>query len=187
MNNINLIKEITETREALKKLESEKLVELWKQFPPGVVINIYRELCKNIPELRNIPAEILLDRNVHPFQNKQLIIKKLGDTVKEKERMEKIKTVLNDTWTKLLPLWKQIDVKYMAQIPRLESKLLELDYNNPKLDSILENYEHIVNTSPSVYDIEKKINAIQDIDVRISILEIFRTTRNIVQIAVELN
>jgi hypothetical protein len=187
MNNINLIKEIIETRENLKKLEGEKLAELWKQFPPGVVINIYKELCKNIPELKGIPVELLLDKSVHPFQNKQLILRKLADRVKDKERIDKIKTILNDTWTKLLPLWKQIDVKYMAHIPRLESKLLELDYNNPKLDNILEKYETIVNTSPSVYDVEKKINSIQDIYVRVSLLELFRTTRNIVQIAVELN
>jgi len=150
-------------------------------------MNIYRELSKNIPELKGMPAELLLDRNVHPFQNKQLILKKLGDKVKDKDRMNKIKTILNDTWTKLLPLWKQIDVKYMDQIPRLESKLLELDYNNPKLDSMLERFENIINTSPSVYDVENNINAIQDIDVRVGLLELFRTTRNIVQIAVELN
>ena len=187
MNNINLIKEITETRASLKKLEMEKLNELWKQFPPGVVLNIYKELCKGIPELKGIPAELLLDRNVHPFQNKQLIIKKLGVHVKEKERLEKITTILNETWTKLLPLWKQIDVKYLAQIPRLESKLLELDYNNPKLDKILQIFENIITTSPSVYDVEKNINAIGDVEERVSLLELFRNTRDIVQIAVELN
>lgn len=187
MNNINLIKEITETRIALKKLEVEKLEELWKQFPQGVVINIYKELCKTIPELKGIPVELLLDRSVHPFQNKQLITKKLGITVKDKDRMEKITKLLNETWTKLLPLWKQIDVKYMAQIPRLESKLLELDYNNSKLDKIIEIFENIISTSPSVYDVEKNINAIKDVEERVSLLEMFRTTRDIVQIAVELN
>ncbi len=187
MNNINLIKEITETRETLKKLEAEKLAELWKQFPPGVVINIYKELCKHIPELKGIPVELLLDRSIHPFQNKQLIIKKLALQVKDKERMDTITAKLNETWTKLLPLWKQIDVKYMAQIPRLESKILELDYNNPKLDNILQTYERIVNTSTSVYDVEKNINSISDIEVRVSLLELFRTTRDITQIAVELN
>lgn len=187
MNNINLIKEITETRTALKKLEADKLEELWKQFPPGVVLNIYKELCKGIPELKGIPAELLLDRSVHPFQNKQLILKKLGVTVKDKERMEKITTTLNETWTKLLPLWKQIDVKYLTQIPRLESKLLELDYNNPKLDRILQRFESIISKSPSVYDVEKNINNVEDIEERVSLLELFRNTRNIVQIAVELN
>jgi hypothetical protein len=187
MNNINLIKEIVETRETLKKLEIEKLEELWKQFPPGVVVNIYKELCKTIPELKGIPAELLLDRSVHPFQNKQLIIKKLGVKIKEKERMDAITTTLNDKWTKLLPLWKQIDVKYMSQIPRLESKLLELDYNNPKLDKILDTFDSIISKSPSVYDVEKNINTIKDIEERVSLLELFRTTRDIVQIAVELN
>lgn len=187
MNNINLIKEITETRTALKKLEADKLNELWKQFPSGVVLNIYKELCKTIPELKGIPVELLLDRSVHPFQNKQLILKKLGFTVKDKERMEKITTTLNETWNKLLPLWKQIDVKYLAQIPRLESKLLELDYNNPKLDRILHRFETILSTSPSVYDVEKNINSVDDIEERVSLLELFRTTRDIVQIAVELN
>lgn len=187
MNNINLIKEIVETRASLKKLETEKLEELWKQFPPGVVLNIYKELCKSIPELKGIPVDLLLDKSVHPFQNKQLILKKLGVQVKDKERIEKITTTLNDTWNKLLPLWKQIDVKYMAQIPRLESKLLELDYNNPKLDRILQLFDNIINTSPTVYDVEKNINAIKDIEDRASLLELFRTTRDIVQVAVELN
>jgi hypothetical protein len=187
MNNINLIKEIVETRASLKKLEADKLEELWKQFPSGVVVNIYKELCKTIPELKGIPVELLLDRSVHPFQNKQLILKKLGVKVKDKERIEKITTTLNDTWNKLLPLWKQIDVKYISQIPRLESKLLELDYNNPKLDKILQTFDNIINTSPSVYDVEKNINAIKDIEERVSLLELFRTTRDIVQIAVELN
>jgi hypothetical protein len=187
MNNINLIKEIVETRASLKKLEADKLEELWKQFPPGVVVNIYKELCKTIPELKGIPVELLLDRSVHPFQNKQLILRKLGVKVKDKERIEKITTTLNDTWNKLLPLWKQIDVKYISQIPRLESKLLELDYNNPKLDKILQTFDNIINTSPSVYDVEKNINAIKDIEERVSLLELFRTTRDIVQIAVELN
>ena len=185
MNNINLIKEITETRIALKKLEAEKLEELWKQFSPGVVLNIYNQLCKTIPELKGIPAHLLLDRSVHPFQNKQLITKKLGITVKDKDRMEKITTTLNETWTKLLPLWKQIDVKYMAQIPRLESRILELDYNNPKLDKMLKTFEH--SSSPSVYDVEKNINSIDDLEDRVSLLELFRTTRDIIQIAVELN
>jgi hypothetical protein len=187
MNNINLIKEIVETRASLKKLEADKLEELWKQFPPGVVINIYKELCKTIPELKGIPVELLLDRSVHPFQNKQLILRKLGDKVKDKERIDTIKTILNDTWNKLLPLWKQIDVKYISQIPRLESKLLELDYNNPKLDKILQTFDNIISTSPSVYDVEKNINSIKDIEERVSLLELFRTTRDIVQIAVELN
>lgn len=187
MNNINLIKEITETRTTLKKLEAEKLEELWKQFPPGVVINIYKELCKTIPELKGIPVELLLDKTIHPFQNKQLILKKLSLKVKDKDRIEKITKTLNETWTKLFPLWKQIDVKYMAQIPRLESKLLELDYNNPKLDKLLQNFENIISKSPSVYDVEKNINAVLDIEERISLLELFRTTRDIIQIAVELN
>ena len=116
-----------------------------------------------------------------------MIIKKLALQVKDKERMDTITAKLNETWTKLLPLWKQIDVKYMAQIPRLESKILELDYNNPKLDNILQTYERIVNTSTSVYDVEKNINSISDIEVRVSLLELFRTTRDITQIAVELN
>jgi hypothetical protein len=187
MNNINLIKEITELRKNLKKLEDEKMTELWKQFPPGVVINIYKELCKNIPELKGIPVELLLDKTVHPFQNKQLLLKKLGTKVKDKERMEKITTVLNDTWTKLLPLWKQIDVKYINQIPRLESTLLELDYNNPELDKILQTYESIVNKSSSVYDVEKNINSVKDSVEKECLMELFRTTRNIIQIAVELN
>ena len=187
MNNINLIKEITESRIALKKLEADKLDELWKQFTPGVVLNIYKELCKGIPELKGIPKEILLDRTVHPFQNKQLILKKLGQKVKDKERIEKITTIINDTWAKLVPLWKQIDVKYMGQTPKLESRLLELDYNNPKLDTVLQTYENIVNKSPTVYDIEKNINANDDLDTRNCLLELFRNTRDIVQIAVELN
>jgi hypothetical protein len=187
MNNINLIKEITEARISLKKLEAEKLEELWKQFPAGVVINIYKELCKTIPELKGIPVELLLDKSVHPFQNKQLIVKKLGVKIKDKERMDQITTTLKETWNKLLPLWKQIDVKYMSQIPRLESKLLELDYNNPKLDKMLQTFEHIISISPSVYDVEKNINALGDVEERVNLLEIFRTSRNIVQIAVELN
>jgi hypothetical protein len=145
MNNINLIKEITDMRATLKKLEAEKMTELWKQFPPGVVINIYKELCKTIPELKGIPVEFLLDRTVHPFQNKQLILKKLNIKVKDKEskeRFEKITTELGETWTKLFPLWKQIDVKYMNQIPRLESRLLELDYNNPELKLGYESLKH---------------------------------------------
>jgi hypothetical protein len=187
MNNINLIKEITETRISLKKLEAEKLGELWKQFSPGVVLNIYNQLCKTIPELKGIPTNLLLDRSIHPFQNKQLILKKLGVTVKDKERMENITATLNETWTKLLPLWKQIDVKYMAQIPILESKLLELDYNNPKLDKMLKTFEHIISSSPTVYDVEKNINSIDNLEERVSLLELFRTTRDIIQIAVELN
>lgn len=187
MNNINLIKEITEMRAALKKLEVEKMNELWKQFPPGVVVNIYRELCKTIPELKVIPVEFLLDRTVHPFQNKQLILKKLSVTVKDKERFEKITTALGETWTKLFPLWKQIDVKYMNQIPRLESRLLEIDYNNPELDKIIQLYDNIVNTSKTVYDVEKMISDISNKDTRDSLMELFRTTRNIIQIAVELN
>lgn len=187
MNNINLIKEITESRIALKKLEADKLDELWKQFTPGVVINIYKELCKSIPELKGIPAEILLDRTIHPFQNKQLILKKLGQKVKDKNRIEKITTILNDTWAKLLPLWKQIDVKYMSQIPKLETRILELDYDNPKLDTILQTYENIINKSPTVYDVEKNINATNDLETRNCLLELFRNTRDIVQIAVELN
>jgi hypothetical protein len=187
MNNINLIKEITEMRATLKKLEVEKMTELWKQFPQGVVINIYRELCKTIPELKSIPVEFLLDRSVHPFQNKQLILKKLSVTVKDKERFEKITTALGETWTKLFPLWKQIDVKYMNQIPRLESRLLEIDYNNPELDKIIQLYDNIVSTSKSVYDVEKMISEISTKDTRDSLMELFRNTRNIIQVAVELN
>jgi mevalonate kinase len=187
MNNINLIKEITDMRAALKKLEAEKMTELWKQFPPGVVINIYKELCKTIPELKGIPVELLLDRTVHPFQNKQLILKKLSVTVKDKERFEKITTALGETWTKLFPLWKQIDVKYMNQIPRLESRLLELDYNNPELDKIIQLYDTIVNSSRSVYDVEKKIGEVDNSSTRESLMELFRNTRNIIQVAVELN
>jgi hypothetical protein len=190
MNNINLIKEITDMRATLKKLEAEKMTELWKQFPPGVVINIYKELCKTIPELKGIPVEFLLDRTVHPFQNKQLILKKLNIKVKDKEskeRFEKITTELGETWTKLFPLWKQIDVKYMNQIPRLESRLLELDYNNPELDKIIQLYDTIVNSSKSVYDVEKKIGEVDNINTRDSLMELFRNTRNIIQVAVELN
>jgi hypothetical protein len=190
MNNINLIKEITDMRVALKKLEADKMTELWKQFPPGVVVNIYRELCKTIPELKGIPVEFLLDRTVHPFQNKQLILKKLSVMVKDKEskeRFEKITTALGETWTKLFPLWKQIDVKYMNQIPRLESRLLELDYNNPELDKVIQLYEVIVSNSKSVYDVEKKISEVDSSTSRDSLMELFRTTRNIIQVAVELN
>jgi hypothetical protein len=192
MNNINLIKEITDMRAALKKLEAEKMTELWKQFPPSVVVNIYRELCKTIPELKSIPVEFLLDRTVHPFQNKQLILKKLSVSVKvkdkeSKERFEAITTALGETWTKLFPLWKQIDVKYMNQIPRLESRLLELDYNNPELDKVIQLYDTIINTSKSVYDVEKKISEVDNITTRDCLMELFRNTRNIIQVAVELN
>ena len=187
MNNVNLIKEIMDMRATLKKIELDKMTELWKQFPQGVVINIYRELCKNIPELKGIPVEFLLDRTIHPFQNKQLILKKLSVTVKDKERLEKITTVLGETWTKLFPLWKQIDVKYMNQIPKLQSRLLEIDYNNPELDKIIQQYDTIVSKSKSVYDVEKMISEISDKDTKDSLMELFRTTRDIIQVAVELN
>ena len=187
MNNINLIKEITEMRAALKKLEVEKMTELWKQFPQGVVINIYRELCKTIPELKGIPVEFLLDRTIHPFQNKQLILKKLSVTVKDKERLDKITMALGETWTKLFPLWKQIDVKYMNQIPKLQSRLLEIDYNNPELDKIIQQYDTIVSKSKTVYDVEKMISEITNNDTKESLMELFRTTRDIIQVAVELN
>jgi hypothetical protein len=187
MNNINLVKEITETRETLKKLEEEKLTELWKQFPSGVVLNIYKELCKYIPELRCIPAELLLDRSVHPFQNKQLIIKKLRMQVRDKKRMNTIIIKLNEIWNKLLPLWNQIDVKYMPEIHKLESRLQEIEYNNSELDDILKTYEKLITTSNSIYELEKSIKSISDIGVKNNILELFRNTEDIAKIAVKLN
>ena len=75
----------------------------------------------------------------------------------------------------------------MNQIPRLESRLLELDYNNPELDKIIQLYDTIVGTSKSVYDVEKKISEVDSSTSRDSLMELFRTTRNIIQVAVELN
>jgi hypothetical protein len=178
MDTINYIKQIPLVSIEIEELNKKYINQLWVQFTPQVISNIYKDICIVFPEARKFHVDTLFDRSIHPEKNKQLLQIKLTDTVRNKDR---IVPGLNNIWSKIYPLWKQADIDYSNKITELQNKFEEMN-DSDRLKNTLSMYESIITKYNDINLIEECIRNIDNNADRLNLLEIFKNTKNILKI-----
>jgi hypothetical protein len=185
MENINYFKQIPLLWSEYEQLEKDRIVEVWEAITSKIIFNIYTELCSKIHEVKMIPIGSLFDKTIHPLNNKTLLMDKLNNIVYNKDRLIRLSFIVNDIWNKIMPLCRNIDIKYTSRISDIQSNIFSLEQNN-NVDILIDMYKKIITENDNIESIEKAINDIKDPVTKDNIMELLNNTKNIIKCDLEL-
>jgi hypothetical protein len=187
MTSLNYIKQIPLLRSQYEELLNEYVVKIWSVINQNVIMNIYKELCIKIPEVKAIQIQTLFNKSIHPNDNRKILLDKLLSINPNKDRITKINIILNELFTKMSYLWKSIDDNYLPRLSIISKKIYEIDHNNNKLEQIFNVYENIINNYNDMGDIKRKIVSIDDDVIRENVTELYNSTKNLLRCNIMLN
>lgn len=186
MENISLICQIFINLTQIKNLEKQKHSEIWNQFTDALTLQIYKDLCIRIPETKEIAVQLLFNKNIHPNQNKDELLHKYANLRINPNRINKIRSQLNDFWVKIASIWLPVEIKYEKQIVELRNQLSYIN-SSADLEDILSTFDRIVENSTSVQEVEATIKNISTTQqIMDNMLELLDYTRNILTVHYEL-
>ena len=185
----NFMKEIKIVRENLAELQEKHTESLWAALTPQVANGMYVDLCGRVPEAKVMYAgggATLFNKSLTPFENKQLMMHKLGPFMTSERTYKALQAFWASTMAFLMRANEPAAATGAAtgaagELNKLNQKMILLDTQNVLLQQLIQMFEHILTKSSNCDNVEKMIRAIENEHVRDNMFELFEMTKPILK------
>lgn len=182
----NFMEELTRLRAQHAELQARRTQLLWSNLtaPPQLLQQLFDDVVVRLPEVRPLYSpETFFDMSLTPMENRVKLIKALSPLVPP-ERLFKSLNALWQVMSRLIGKTneQQNDLLLLNdKILAAEQQMVALDKQNILMSQLLQMYEHVINTSGSVVEMQKTIGAIQNDQVRENMLVLFESTKPLME------